>query len=405
MPKGTYPWGYLHTPHQDKPIEEIYAAMDAYSHEFFEEETNFHSRVDFYLVLPPLKYEGAFVKGLFFSQGVDLIYKNQPEISKFFNSMAYSMSASIPWSKEADVCFHLYKNPKREEWFKKAYPDRADKILLPLEDSDFTNEYFLAPTLGHKKDIDVLTTSRLTSVKNLPIIAKAIQVYQAKYGQNIKLTCITGKDFGPDYSELTEQEMKVMKEIEQELGGNVEQYIDFVQKVNYKDMPEYYSRAKICVLGSLSEGKNRSIHEAMSCNTPVIVFEDFNKFLRGDSHTIPRGAGLYVPEYSAESLADTFHKALMNLDKFRARRAYLREYGRKNFANTCIDGIPYYAQNLPEYVKGRIQDNLWVDLAMQDNYQISFIDYLYNKKPGISHGKGLEGIDTLIKFFRGRLSI
>ena len=51
---------------------------------------------------------------------------------------------------------------------------------------------------------------------------------------------------------------------------------------NYKDLSKYYSASKCCVLGSLIEGKNRFISESQSCDVPIIVFKDFNKYSRGD---------------------------------------------------------------------------------------------------------------------------
>ena len=38
MPKGKYPVDYFLNPNIDKPIDEIYKDIDAYSDEFFEDE-------------------------------------------------------------------------------------------------------------------------------------------------------------------------------------------------------------------------------------------------------------------------------------------------------------------------------------------------------------------------------
>jgi len=54
----------------------------------------------------------------------------------------------------------------------------------------------------------------------------------------------------------------------------------------------------------------------------------------------PDGAGLYAPEFDAESLADTFHQVLQNEAAFRPRRRFLETGGRKNFFQHCLDSFP-----------------------------------------------------------------
>lgn len=79
--------------------------------------------------------------------------------------------------------------------------------------------------------------------------------------------------------------------------------------------------------------------------------------------------------------------------------------GRKNLINKIVDMIPYYKENLPGYVPNKIQENLWVDLAMQDNYQISFMDFLYGKNCAIQHITLLENNNSLMHFFYSRFGI
>ena len=188
--------------------------------------------------------------------------------------------------------------------------------------------------------------------------------------------------------------------------GDITEYVTLIDKVKYVEMKKYYTRAKFTVLTSLIEGKNRTIQESMACNTPVIVFKDHNKWARGPHELFYKDSGLYVPEFSAESLADTIYEGLKNYSgKFFARRNYLLNNGRMNFINKCIDNIPYFRENLPEYKEGRIQDNLWVDLAMQANYQQSFYDFLYGKNLAIQQVKINENEHSLLDFFYSRFRI
>jgi len=402
--KGVYPVEYFSNPHINKPIEEIYADIDAYSSEFFEDETDYHEGIDFVIPFPPLYYEGQFIKGMFFSQSAEFLLKLYPDLSKLFFSIANTMWTSYSWSQNADAYMTCYKNQHREDWFRRTNPDRGNKTFIPLQDADFTNEYTMYPLLGLEKDIDILCISRFQQLKNIPLIAKALKIYRQKYNHPIKMTYIVGKEFGVNFDGLDEHEKNQLRMIEEELI-HPSDYIEFIPHVNYFELPKYYTRARVLVLGALIEGKNRTIYEAMSCDTPVIVFNDFNKYARGGAMVFPEGAGLYCPQFDAESLADTMHNIFTNQNSFSPRRKFLEVFGRKNFLNTCIESFPYYAENLPEYKQNRIYNNVWADMAICYNYQISLHDFLYSRNAAIQHVQGLTAIDKLIKFFYRRFGI
>ena len=399
MPKGEYPVEYLANPNINKPIEEIYGDIDAYTNEFFEEDIEYHRHIDFFVALPPTIYEGKFLKGIFFSQAVEYLYELYPQLSELFLSMAYTMWGSYSGSTSADAYLTLYNNKHRSNWFRKTNPGRKDKLLIPLQDADFTNEYYMAPVFGVKKDIDVLCVARLQAIKNLPVIAMALKVYNQKYPEKIRMTLIVGKDFGDNLTNLATYEKETLRQIIAVLG-DPDKYINIIPSISHDSLSQYYTRAKVCVLGSLFEGKNRVINEAMSCNTPVICFKDFNKYARGEEQAFPEGAGLYAPEFTAESLADTIHTVINNQSEFKPRYKYLQNNGRKNFLNTCIDGFPYYEKELPEYVQGQHYQNLWLDLAVQYNYQSSLEKFLYGGNfTASSHVSGLGYIDKAVKFY------
>jgi hypothetical protein len=117
---------YLHNPHINKPIEEIYADLDAYTYETNETDSHRFHTVSFYVVLPPLKYEGKLIKGFYHSESVDLLNQVLPQLSHSFFSLAYAMGCSYAWSKTADVYSCLYHNPQRVEWFRRMNPERGE---------------------------------------------------------------------------------------------------------------------------------------------------------------------------------------------------------------------------------------------------------------------------------------
>ena len=407
MPKGWCPLYFYENPYleNEKSLEEIYDEIQYYSGEFFPDDDIFYKyQTDFIIPLPPLFYENHFVKGMFMSEGVDYIHSIFPRINELFFSMAYTMWSSIPYSDKAEIYLTCYDNPHRENWFKTKYPDRQNKIFIPLQDADFTNEYFIAPSFATKRDIDVLCISRFNPVKNLPMLLRALMHYHQKYGVKLKTVLISGLR-EPKYSK---NELAVIKELSDIAGGkrNLNKYIKIVDFVGYgAPLSEYYSRAKVFALTSIYEGKNRAINEANCCNTPVVVFKHLSKYTRGNDKAFHDGCGLYVPEFTHESFADTLHEAITNQEQFTPRLSYLKYSGRKNFLNKCIDSIPYYRENIPGYEPGRAMDNLWLDLAMQANYQLSLNDFLYGKNPAIHHTKLHEKSTEIMDFFNARFNI
>ena len=411
MKGSKWPSEYFHNPLSNKPIEQIWDDIDAYTFESQFELEDRIEKIDFVIPFIPLNYQGKVIKGVFYSQAVDVIIEKFPRLKEIFFPIANSMFSSYPQSEYADVYFTCYKNEKRENYYKNKYPNKKDIVMLPLQDADFTNEYKMAPAFNIFKTFDIFCVSTAYPVKNIPMIAKAIKEYERKYGIILKVKyaigsrdLIVNEDKTIDVSKLRDDAQKQLKEVMQILGDYTK-YIEFFPFIDYKDLPKYYTGARCCVLASLLEGKNRFLSEAMACNTPVIVFQDFNKYSRGDYPIFFENSGEYAPYFTPESLADTIHKVINNSQNYEPRKNYLKYSGRKNFVNTIIDSIPYYRENLPNYEKGRIQDNIWVDLAMQYDYQLSTYDFIYGKNSAIQHVRGMKAIESLVKFFYSRFKI
>ncbi len=206
---------------------------------------------------------------------------------------------------------------------------------------------------------------------------------------------------------LTTAELDEWREVEKILIHPFD-YISIVPKVNHhRELPRLYSTSKVCVLGSLFEGKNRAVHEAMLCNTPVVCFKQYNQYIRGDTRVVPDGAGLECAEFCAESLADTIHEVLVHRAEFRPRQKYLETSGRKHFLNRCLGCFDdYYRSELPgsDTTESYFQ-NLWLDLAVQDNYQLSLNDFLYGRNHLISHVQGIPAIEKMLDFYFRRFQV
>ena len=63
-----WPTAHFDNPKSDKPIEEIWDEIDGYTFESVFEGDDKIEDFDFVIPLPPLKYRGKVLKGLFFSQ-------------------------------------------------------------------------------------------------------------------------------------------------------------------------------------------------------------------------------------------------------------------------------------------------------------------------------------------------
>lgn len=404
--KGKYPFEYLKNPNIQKSVEEIWDDIDSYTGEFFEDDPVNLDRSDLFIPVPPLKYDGIFTKGILMTQCADYILDKYPKIKELFFVGAYTMWSSYSWCDRADLYFSCYENKPREAYHKNKYNNKKDIIFIPLQDADFTDENMMAPAYNTDKTHDIICVATPYEVKNHFIIAKAIKIYEEKYGLKLKSKFIFGtKDAKKDrrkcydFSQLSKITKCIIAEVNHILDNKMTDYIEIYPFVPVLEMPKHYSSAKCCVLASLIEGKNRAITEAMACGTPVVLFKQHNQWARGKYPIFPQGSGELAEEFTPEALADAIHKVINNPQNYNARRNYLKYNGRTNFVNTCINYIPYYKKIIPELEYGRFHDNIWVNLATQDNYQMCFHSFLYQKQHNLNWVQKLENIDFLIKYY------
>ncbi len=407
MPAGRFPYEYFKDPHIQKPIEQIYQDINGYTWETTDDDSElWHGESFIQVVLPPLQMDGLCVKGIFYSNAVDVILRRYPWLSDLFHTIGSSMFSSYSWSRKADVLFSVYNNPHRDNWFRNQEPARHHQLLFPLLDSDFLNELTFCPLNVAEKDIDVLCISRLNPDKNLEVVAKAIQILNKKYNASVRMTLITGQKMDLNLQYIRPNEREEFYKIE----SAVEHFRDYIDVVldrifDPTELARYYSRAKVCVLGSLLEGRNRCIREAISCNTPVVCFKQLNQYARGDQPELPDGAAMYAPEFDAEILADTLYEALNHRDSFHPRKAFLRHFGRKTFLNQCLNLIPHYREVLPDFSEYDNYSNDWLNMAIYQQYEKSFHDLLYDKQVELTYAKGMNNIEAFAENFGYKFGI
>lgn len=376
MPRGKVLQYLFNNPDINKPIEEIWEDIQAYTSERFPDNSEkVRMQSNMLVVLPPLSYKGKFLKGVYISNAVDYIQHLFPRNKEIFITAATSMWSSYPWSEYADIYLTSYEYPQRLEWYKQNYPKNSDKIFIPLMDTDFTHELAIKPVPNTKKDIDIISVGRLDKVKNLPLLVEALVIFEKKYGYIPKTALITGST-----KEIFDESQKdIIREMAAAAGGleKLKQYITFIGEVAHdKPLWEYYSRAKCSVLTSIFEGKNRMVYESLCCNTPVVVFKELCKCTRGNNEILPPNAGLYA-YFNAESLADKLKEAIDKYETFTPRQSFLENHGRLKAANEFIASIPYYRENIPDFEPGKIENNSWINNAMNETYQLTYTEFLY----------------------------
>ena len=405
MPKGRYPREYFHNPVMDKPLTAIYDDIDAYTGEFFADETYLHQWVNATIVVPPLYYDNRFVKGILMTQGVDLLTQCFPDIKELFCLMGQSMWSSYAWAEQADVILTCYDNPAHLAHYKATHPERADRQFLPLLDTDYTNEYVCYPKYPVTKDIDVLCVARLHDLKNLPNVARALLVYEKKYHRRLKAVFVIGKDFDLNYQALDSHERDQLRQIERTLI-HVSDYIQIVPRAEYfTELQGIYDRSRCFTLASLIEGKNRGAREALLHNVPVLAYQAHNQYARGNDVVFPDQCGVLV-DYDDEAMADGWHLLLEHSQDWPVRLNTLAWMNRKHFANQCLSQLDYYFKAMPEQLTApQPADNLWLDCAMVDNYELSYHDFLYDRQPGLSNLQGLDSIQQTLNFYLQRFTL
>lgn len=408
MARGKHPHLYFKNPKVDKPIEQIYEDLDGFTDEVFAENTHRLPQISAFFILPPLLYKKTFVKGILCTQAADLLLDQNPHLQEYFHLLAYSMWSGVPRAARADGVMMCYDNPQRETWFKQKNPDRAGQQWIPHDDTDLFDDEEMSPVPSIKKNIDILCIARLDTIKNLEIFAAAVKhLRRTQPHRPLRVVLNTGSNINVNWSDLADFERTELRKLNEVLGSTAD-YIH-IEPTRQKRLSDLYNRAKCVVMCALCEGKNRSIHEAMSCDVPVVTFAAFNQYARNKASIFPEKAGLVAPEFTPESLAETLAKVLDNPEQFTPRQEVLRVSGRVKVLQTCLNIIPYYRQHLPMFEENHVLDNLWLNAAIHHNYHRHIWQHLYNHgkdegMPAFWH-KGLEDTTRALNMYADTIRI
>jgi glycosyltransferase involved in cell wall biosynthesis len=406
--KGYPPEKYYSDPCSTYNPHEMYRIMDEFTQENFSDQPKNYEEMQSWVLLPPMHYEGKLLKGLLVSSSMELLLDKRPETSELFYTVTSPRCQGIPWSESSDILLYTYDNPDRKQWFYETYPHRHSQVLLPFEhEVDFINEAHVRPSWAYvDRDIDLMCVSRLFPQKHGWMIIEAASTYVRKYQPDkpFHMVFVIGSEFDEQFKGISENEATEFKKMQAAiLAAPDNMTVELIQRCDHATLIELYSHSKLYCMGSLIEGKNRSQREAMYCNTPVVLFDKMNQYIRGPEPLIPKDAGLTAPEFTIDSLADTFHQVYAHYDRFSPRKAALSVYGRKRYFNAMVQGVPDYVNDIPDLLEVDPYDNLWLDLAIHANYQLSLHDFLYTRhfEHGYAHGleASLKLVDKSLELF------
>lgn len=196
-----------------------------------------------------------------------------------------------------------------KNWIKQVYG--RDDAIVSYEGVD-TN--FFQPNSGNllrKKyagDKIILHSTDFTAIKGTNYLIRALpQVLEIFPNLKVLIT-------------HTLKNLKGKMEVERlakELG--IQNKIEFLGRVDYKLLPDYYNLADMVVQPSVNQSMSLSVKEAMACGTPVITS------LEGGEQTRNGEAGFLVNPKNTKALST----AIINLFKNPALAKKMGEAGRK----------------------------------------------------------------------------
>ncbi len=194
------------------------------------------------------------------------------------------------------------------------------KIQLGVSD-DFLNPI-------KKKYFDfsdyILTVGRIEPRKNQLKIIEAVKLLNKTKGLNLKLVIV---------GSLNSNNFEYYMRFNRLLKEN--NFVEYVPKVNYEDMPSVYNGAKVCVSGSYFETTGLTLIEAALSGTNVVA-------RNGDTGEVVREYLGDIPEYCNPSSIESISEAIFRAYK-KERPEISNEFRNKyTWANVAKETLKVY---------------------------------------------------------------
>jgi len=279
------------------------------------------------ILLYPLVMHGEFYKGVIWVwiRTPDLLnafMQKSPDIKKYFIVISTTGYCSISSTFVEDI--HALPAESYVEEYKKNFPSH-DYVLL--SDADFISEgdYYPVET---EKSYDILLNSKLLPIKRHELFIKIARMLKKKYHRDIKALVLATSNNKPiNFSGLFRISLNIRQTARNVKHELYEPFVKFLYRKAIMDgldiklitrwqgietLRMLYSKSKMHLLLSKSEGTNRAIKEAMLCNIPVMAIEksaaaechinnDTGKAVKDDPDTIAREIIKMVDNYESYS--------------------------------------------------------------------------------------------------------
>jgi len=133
-----------------------------------------------------------------------------------------------------------------------------------------------------ERQFRVLSVSRIAPVKDIMTLVRAIQGLRGKATLPVTLMVV-----GLPVTEADKEYFAMLKEY---IGKeDLKQLVRFVGGVGYQDIVKYYQAADVFVNTSQTGSLDKTVLEAMACNTPVLTSNESFKGVLDDTYFFPQG--------------------------------------------------------------------------------------------------------------------
>ncbi len=170
------------------------------------------------------------------------------------------------------------------------------------------------------KQYDLIFVGRITAVKNLESLLKAVQ----RLGLTLAIIG-SGTILGDGRTDDMEQRRL------QSIFGDLDGRVHWLGRVKNEDLPNYLNQARLFIICSFTEGIARSLVEAMACGLPCIGTD-----VPGTQTVLQHEVNGYLCNTDADSIADAIKTVLARPDLMATMGANARKYALENCSLTTI---------------------------------------------------------------------